>query len=185
MKMATKSIIMFFMTLVFAFPLFAQSETLPSVRAVANPSQYKPHVGIMAGASNPEGAFDADTEYGIEVGLQPVIPFSYAIELSHAEYEDTDSPFNPEATRTKLLFRGSYNFGGNIPLLNWSHIDLAAGPMYEDGADDDEIAFGLMPSVGFDIPIGNFTAGASARYLISSGSLEDTFTVAGVVKYWF
>jgi hypothetical protein len=164
------------------------SSTFPKPAPVREASFYSPHVGILAGYSAPEGSYQSNVEYGIDVGFQPYVPFGLGIEVTQANY-DADGPGN-DLTRTKALAKASYNLGGNIPVIRESYIGVGAGPMLERANGSDVVYMGLMPNLGFDIPLRNtalekFSLGANARYLITSSNAPDVFSLNGVAKYWF
>ena len=69
-------------------------ESTPEVRAVYNEDMHMPHIGFSAGASTPEGSFDAGGTYSLEFGLQPIIPFSYVVKATYADYQDGATNFN-------------------------------------------------------------------------------------------
>lgn len=177
------------------FSAFAQtdadntvSKTLPEVTPVENEAGFRPHFGILAGVSTPEGSFDTGAEYGIDVGFQPVIPFSLGIEFNQANY---DADAGDDFSRSSFLLKGAYNFGGNIVVLKDSYIGLGAGLLVEDVGPATTTYGGLMPNLGFDIPTFQIkedwvSLGANARYLITgSENAPDVFAVNGVLKYWF
>lgn len=162
------------------------SDITPELRAVTHEELYKPHLGVAAGWSQPEGSYQSSGVYSIEYGIQPYIPFSYTIKGLFAEYIDGDTSFN----RTSLILEGKYNFGGTIPLIKYSYVGLGLGPAWEDGSVDDGLALAFYPQVGFDWPLKKWlgepiSLGMNANYLISSRSTADTFNLTGVVKYWY
>ena len=157
-------------------------------RAVASDSELKPHLGMLLGLSNPEGAYSSGTELGVTLGYQFYIPYSMGFELSTVGNEaSTDSA---ELRRTKVLAQLTYNFAGNIPVISKSYVGLGMGPMLESFRGDDDVVWGVMPVVGFDIPLGrgkmeNFSLGGNARYLVSSSGLPNVFSTNVAAKYWF
>lgn len=164
--------------------------TFPDPTEVTSRDDWKPHVGLIAGFANPEGRFQAAAEYGLDIGFQPYIPFGLGVELSTSSNERKEGPITEDLTRTKVLARGTYNFGGGIPVISDSYFGLGVGPIFESRAGSDEVHLGLSPIVGFDIPLRKrardfMSLGANAKYLISSGGGPDTLTVAGMLKYWF
>jgi len=173
---------------------WAQLEGTPS-STFPKPSEtmdeWRPHVGLIAGIANHEGStFDSAFEYGVDVGFQPYVPFGLGLELSTATSEVDVGIFDEELVRTKLLAKGTYNFGGGIPVIKHSYVGLAIGPMLESLAGDDELYIGTAPMLGFDIPLREkshdyLSLGLNARYLISSSGSPDAFTVNGMMKYWF
>lgn len=164
--------------------------TFPKPTDAQGIEEWKPHVGVIAGFADPEGRFQSAAEYGLDVGFQPYIPFGLGMELSSSSNEIEDAGTSEDLTRTKLLMKGTYNFGGNIVLLKDSFVGLGAGPIFESFLGDDNIYLGVMPVVGFDIPLQEkareyLSLGLNAKYLISSGGGPDTFSMNGIVKYWF
>ncbi len=158
-------------------------------RAPATEGEFKPHLGFLLGLSNPEGAYSSGAEIGITMGYQFYIPYSLGFELSSVGNEASSD--SAELRRTKVLAQLAYNFAGNIPVLSKSYVGFAMGPMLESFRGDDDVVWGVMPIVGFDIPLGggntenDFTLGGNARYLISSSGLPNVFSTNVAAKYWF
>jgi hypothetical protein len=147
----------------------------------ATRDQYRPHVGLMAGVATPEGDFRAGPEYGVDVGFQPIIPFSLGAELTVAHNRaDSGDTLN----RTILMAHAAYNFGGDIIVLRDSYVGLGLGPVFRsDGTD-----VATAPMVGFDIPVladanNIWSVGAQAKLLAVSGGNNDATTLAAMVKY--
>lgn len=164
------------------------SEAMPEVRQVQNQDEFKPHVGVLGGVSNPEGSFSTGAEYAIEAGMQPIIPFGLALEINQALY-DSDGA-SDDFKRTSFLIKGSYNFGGDVVVLKNSYVGLATGLLVEDAGPSTTTYGGLMPNIGFDIPTFKIdqewvTLGANARYMLTASDAPDVFALNGVVKYWF
>lgn len=158
---------------------------MPIHRQLANHSELAPHVGVMAGLAAPEGRYSSTGEYGLDIGYQPYIPIGAGVEISHSEI--TNSTDNNKLIRTNVLLKATYNFGGTTPVIRDSYIGFGLGPVFkQDGTD-----LASAPLLGFDIPLAsaaeqtNFTLGASAKYVIVSGSDPDAFSVNGVLKYWY
>ena len=181
----TKNLLLLFVSLM-SFNTFAQRElTFPQPGPVMNNSEAKLHVGITGGVVNPEGRYGAAPTYGIDIGLQPYIPFSLGFELFGSK---ADSPNNAEDfDSTTLLVRGNYNFGGTIPVLRHSYVGAGIGPVYLEN----RVILGFAPIIaGFDIPLNekpdNFVSlGLNAKYLMTEGSTPDSSTLNGVIKYWY
>ncbi|HMN67161.1 MAG TPA: hypothetical protein PKC28_01350 [Bdellovibrionales bacterium] len=174
----------------FTAPGFAQDMTeaesgrsvIVKPAPVENRDEMRMHVGLLAGFDNAEGGFNNTFEYGVDVGFQPYIPYGLGAELSTADEGDL--------TRTKLLGRGTYNFGGSIPLINRSYVGAALGPVFDSDSANDGTHLGIAPVLGFDIPFSPVTnqaisLGAQARYLFVSDAAPDSFSVNGQLKYWF
>lgn len=161
------------------------TSTFPLPTKVEDKAQWKPHVGIMAGSKTPEGSqYDSAAELGVDVGFQPFIPFGVGAELTTANNEANDA--RDDLDRTTLLLRGTYNFGGNTPVIRDSFIGFAIGAVFKP--DGTEAA--SAPMLGFDIPLKDssryyVSLGANAKYLITSGSEPDSLSVNGIVKYWY
>lgn len=175
-------------TTLFSVLAFAQTSTLPAVRGPAVDDELKPHVGAIIGFQEPEGSGGAGPDYGLDIGFQPYIPFGFGLELSGSR--------NTEVDQTRLLIRGTYNFGGDIPVISNSYIGAGIGPVIGSVGDSDRVLLGFAPMVGFDIPVYAFsslsegrkdflTLGLHAKYLILEGSDPDALSANGVVKYWF
>lgn len=153
--------------------------SLPEPQAVESKDQYKLHMGMTAGVSSPRGDADSSPEFGINVGFQPYVPFGLGAEVITAELADSD------IQRTSILARGTYNFGGDIPVLRSSYLGVTAGPMFVDG--NTELSVG--PLVGFDIPLQNQTSnflslGLQAKYLWTTDT-QDALSAGAALKYWY
>lgn len=151
---------------------------------IYNRDQLMTHVGLVFGVGSPEGDYETAPEYGVDVGLQPITPLSLGAELTFSK-NDNDAKTD-DLQRTTLLFKGAYNFGGDIPVIKDSYIGLGVGPVFKE----DETGIASAPIIGFDIPLKNvdhyfLSLGASARYLVVSGSDPDTFSANAVIKYWY
>lgn len=177
----------------FAFCLFAAgfahaqeggTSTFPQPDGpVTGMNLQKPHFGLMAGAVDPEGSMKATANAAIDVGYQPYIPFGVGLNLANMTSTNGEGE---NLTQTTLLGRGTYNFGGTIPVIRDSYVGLGVGPAFM--GDGTKLA--SAPIVGFDIALtqaerGNLSLGANVSYLITEGSSPDAGIVNGVVKYWF
>lgn len=183
----------YFKSIILALPLFLgvnsfaqQSEITPEIRTVENPSEYVPHIGISVGIGEPEGSLDAGGNYALEIGFQPIIPFGLAAELSFADYNNGGT----DLERASLLLKGSYNFGGDIPILRHSYVGLGLGIVNERFAGDTDLELGLMPNAGADIPIRGFTdepltVGFNVSHMYLTSNAPDVFAINAVVKYWY
>lgn len=154
----------------------------PKPRAVEKSSEWKPHVGFLVGATMPEGSGDSSSEFGVDVGYQPYIPFGLGAEFIHSDVDVG----NEKQERNTIWVKGTYNFGGTIDILKESYVGLGVGAVIKSG----EAAAAVAPLIGFDIPIGDrqagyFSLGANARYAIVSNNDIDTFSLNGIVKYWY
>lgn len=155
--------------------------TLPRPQAVDDKSMYKIHMGLTAGVSNPNGDTESAPEYGINLGFQPYVPFGLGAEVTTTEIDETD------LQRTNLLVRGTYNFGGDIPVLRSSYVGLLTGPMFQNNNGDTEWSVG--PTAGFDIPLQDkssdfLSLGLSAKYLYTT-DVQDSFSAGLALKYWY
>lgn len=166
----------------------AQTSTMPQVRGPAVDDELKPHVGALIGINEPDGRGSAGSDYGLDIGFQPYIPFGFGLELSSSR--------NSEVDQTRLLVRGTYNFGGDTPILRSTYIGAGVGPVIGSVGDSDRVLLAIAPMVGFDIPVYRFSRlseerkdylslGLHAKYLILEGSDPDALSMNGVVKYWF
>lgn len=180
-----------FMALLFTSLSFAQSDSSISARESEDwrKNYIKPHMGLLAGFTNPDQGYDAAAEYGVDVGYQPYVPYGLGAELSSATTEQDDGA---DLMRTKLLIKGSYNFGGTVPVVRDSYLGLGVGPMLESYGSSSEVAVGFLPYAGFDIPLvargqahDYLTLGVMARYLATTSGGPDAFSVNGALKYWF
>ena len=160
------------------------SSTFPKPTPIEDKSEFRPHLGVTAGIANPEGSYDTAPEFGIEVGFQPYVPFGVGALISTSRNTAKNGAHDLE--RTSILARGTYNFGGSTPVIKNSWVGVAMGPVFRhDGTD-----LGVAPVVGFDIPLregpGKYLSlGADAKYLMLNHENSDTFSLNGVVKYWF
>jgi hypothetical protein len=168
----------------------SNSSVIVENRPVTARSEFKPHVGVLTGVANTEGNYQSGFEYGATIGYQPYIPFGIGMELSTAYNNVSSGPEQFDFQRTKLLVQGTYNFGGNIPIIAQSYVGVAIGPMLESINNDTELVVGTMPTLGFDYPFAlrsgeDVSLGLNARYLVSSSGVPNTFGVNAMAKYWF
>lgn len=154
-------------------------------------ADWKPHVGAILGMANPEGNFDSAVNYGIDIGFQPYIPFGAGLELSSGESDRNNNVGAREhLRRTLVLARGTYNFGGDLPLIRHSYVGALLGPTIDSNSSYEGVHLGLGPALGFDIPLRDQTQkalslGLNAKYLLVNDAAPDLFALNGVVKYWF
>jgi hypothetical protein len=177
-------------TLVAAAPALAEDTPTGRSSAITEPrpaeglGEQKPSVGLMLGYADTEAGRTSSFGYGLEYAVQPYIPFGAAVELSGYSADGTDT--QPSITRTKLLFKGNYNFGGDVAVIKDSYVGVGIGPVWDNILGRSQIDFGIAPQVGFDIPLNpNYTLGANANYLFVGGAKPDAFALNGVAKYWF
>ena len=171
-----------------ASPFLMASETTPEIQKVTNKDNYKPHIGILSGLSEPEGDLDAKSgNLMIEVAQQPVIPFSMGLQFLMSSFSGENEP---EVERLALMASGSYNFGGSTPIIKHSYLMLSAGGVLDKLEGTDEWALGIMPAAGFDHPIESWsdsevTLGLRASYLFTTDSRPDELALRGAIKYWY
>lgn len=163
-------------------------ETATEQEAIKYVTKNKPTIGLRSGVANTDMEnYDDSWEYGLEMGFQPFVLYSLAVEFSG--YANDPAGDLPPLTRTKLLGKGMYNFGGNTPVIRHSYIGLAAGPVWDNISNDVATELGIAPFLGFDIPLAGrasrFSLGANANYLFVSGGKPETLAMNGMVKYWF
>lgn len=156
--------------------------SLTKPRAVSEVSEYKPHFGLQAGSNTPEGSNRTGGEVGFDIGYQVYIPYGIGLMYSHTTFENAN--YDNEQ-RDELMAKGTYNFGGDIPLIRSSYIGLAAGASSNDGVN----TLIAAPLLGFDIKIGQvrstgISLGALAKYIIYEGDNADSTTLSGVLKFW-
>ena len=166
----------------------AQTSTLPEPMRADTMAEQKPSIGFRTGIADIESSDEQAWEYGVEAGYQPFVPISLAVELS-GYVQDSEGP-DAGLTRTKLLGKGLYNFGGTIPVIRHSYVGAGVGPVYDNRNNDQEFNLGFAPTAGFDIPLSKktneyFTLGATVAYLIVTGDNADALSANGAVKYWF
>jgi len=163
------------------------TSTFPTPREVLQEG-LNPHIDVTMGLTNPEGSYNSGAEYGFGFGFQPYVPFGLGMSMTYSsntsQYKDTRN-----IERTTVLVRGTYHFAGELPLIKYSHIGVATGPVI----NQDATYFGLAPLVGFDIPVQEWVGeyisyisiGVEAKYLMVSNNESDGLTVNGALKYWF
>ena len=164
---------------------YSQTETsgptLPMVKEVHNQEESRMHMGVNFGINNPEGSRGATPEFGVDLGLQPLIPFGFGVELNTSRFVRSD---DESYKRTSLLARGTYNFGGDIPVIRYSYFGLATGPIFiEEGT-----RLGIAPLMGFDIPITedrSTSLGFMTKFLFVTGNAPDSLMTSAALKYWF
>lgn len=160
----------------------AQQNVMPKPRPVSQQSEWKPHVGLMIGAAQPEGSGITASEVAVDIGYQPYIPYSLAAELNHVRIDDgTDTK-----DRNTIWIKGAYNFGGSTVVLKDSYVGAGIGSVFKP----DGTSLAIAPMAGFDILVsqrdeGNLTLGANLRYAIVGDREVDTLSLTGVLKYWY
>lgn len=163
-----------------------KSKTLPDVVKVEGGfDAQKPSIGFFGGYAQTESRRDATT-FGVDYTMQPVVPFAFGGEvLAYVSHGDDKVP---PLTRTRLLAKATYNFGGHVPIIKNSYVGLGVGPVFDNEERRIRVAVGAAPSVGFDIPLPdyftNWSIGANASYTFLTVG-EQFFAANGVLKYWF
>lgn len=165
------------------------SSTLPRPRQVEAESEFKPHVGIMAGVADLNGASMTGPAFLLDVGFQPYVPFGLSAQFQYQpgeiEVPGDDIDFNT----TNVLMKGSYNFGGSTPVIQHAYIGAKTGLVIYSGDIDSEMNFAIGPVIGADIPVtseANLTLGGEATYLGVLGDVSpDQLSLLGAMKYWF
>ncbi len=167
-----------------------QSRTFSEPRHLTDESQRAPSIGVHTGVAGTEGDYGNSMDWGAEVAFQPMIPISAGLELNG--YASDGDRGHQGLTRTDLLAKGAYNFGGTIPVIRYSYVGAGIGPVWDNLSNTSHISLGLAPMVGFDIPIATtdqdrtrFTLGAAGSYLFVNNGMPDTLALNGVAKYWF
>jgi hypothetical protein len=155
--------------------------TLPTPGPVYDKNMYRMHMGLTAGVTNPNGATKSSPEFGIDLGFQPYVPFGLGAEITTSELDKTN------IQNTNFLVRGTYNFGGDVPVLRSSYVGLVTGPMFQSQNGATEWSIG--PVAGFDIPLqdkssGYLSLGLTAKYLYTT-TVPDSFSAGAAVKYWY
>ncbi len=155
---------------------------LTKPRPVQQTNEWRPHVAVLVGAAQPEGSGVAASEFGIDVGYQPYIPYGLSAELNHSRIDDGSQTKD----RNTLWAKGTYNFGGDTMIIKDSYAGVGVGSVFKS----DGTSLAIAPIVGFDIPMDvgerNFISlGASSRYAIVNDGEVDTLSLAAVVKYWY
>lgn len=170
--------------LLISLPAFSQDvseSTFPAARAIQQQSEYKPHVGFLAGAAVAEGSGQTSTELGFDIGYQPYIPFGLAAEYSYSEIDDGSTI----QKRNSIWAKGTYNLGGTIPVIKDSYLGVGLGAILKS----DGTSYAAAPLLGFDIPIRIenkiISVGAASRYAVVSDNDADTLLVSGVLKFWY
>ena len=162
------------------------SRFLPAIERAEGTSQLKPTIGVSTGFAGTESR-RGGTMYGIEAAYQPVIPFGLGVVLGGyvADHSDTKATL----TRTKLMAKGTYNFGGAIAVLKNAYVGSSVGAVNDNESNQNDVNFGFEPTVGFDIPLkgdlNRWSIGANANYLFVGGAKDDVLALNGIAKYLF
>lgn len=147
--------------------------------------QVVPHIGLLGGVSEVPND-NAGGLVGVDVGIQPAPPFSVGLNFAVA------GPTQDE-TRTMLMSKGAFNFGGNVPIIKYSYVGLNLGWIRDSVEITEDVKatnnyFALGPVIGFDQPVAtHWTVGAEGKYL---GNFEDdtqendSMLLQFALKYW-
>jgi opacity protein-like surface antigen len=174
----------------------APDSTMPKPQYV--PGTYRPTIGLLGGYADQNGPIHAAVVYGAEFAYQPWVPFGVGIEVTHfaASKGDLDGGEDYEFYRTAVLVKGTYNFGGEIPVLRNTYIGGKIGVVFdkEDTSVDyfsleqSRTRFAFAPVIGMDFMVcEKISVGAQFSYLFTVGPeiAYNTFNALAVVKYWF
>lgn len=159
------------------------ASTLPKPRPVESSNEWKPHVGLMGGIVTPDGSGDTGGEVGIDVGYQYYIPYGLGAEYIHSEVDNGTT----RDKRDTVMAKASYNFGGTNEFFRKTYAALAVGAVFTPSGT----AIAGAPILGFDYPLTSgkdsdyLSLGASTRYTFVGDNETDTFSLTGVVKYWY
>lgn len=162
------------------------TSTFPQPTRVNEEETYRPHVGLTAGVVDTAENFDNASEVGLDVGFQPYIPFGAGIEFGYSRSDKGSE----ELERTKVLARGTYNFGGDIAVIRHSYIGLGLGPVFDRYEGKNATNVGFMQTVGFDVPLkaqferNSLSLGLNVSHLMVSSRPSAT-SAGAMLKYWY
>lgn len=160
------------------------AKTLPLPRAVSDADQYRLHFGFLGGINIPEGSRGATPEVGMDFGFQPYIPYGAGVELTTSNFGGDQKDLHK---RTTFLFKGSYNFGGDTPVIKFAYVGLGMGPTFLKSGTEMAVA----PLLGFDFPFHGEThhqewsLGFYAKYMFVTTDDPDSLITLASLKYWF
>ncbi len=162
------------------------SELTPEPRP-AQRDTMKPHAGVLLGMANPNGKPSTAFNYGADIGIQPYIPFGVGLQFNRFDSGDSEDVNGHELTRMSVLAKATYNFGGDICIIQSSYLGLKTGAVFDEYRNKDRTHFGIGPVVGFDHPIvEHLTLGLELSYLAVVGpESPDSTSLNGAIKYWF
>ena len=175
-------------------PLMAQDETderdatstFPAPTKVTSKDMQQRHFALLGGITDPvEHGYRATDSIAFEVGYQPYVPFGLAVEILSEDFKHDDFE---TLTRNQIMVKGSYHFGGDITLIQHSYLGMGLGTASENQAGSSPYYGAIMPNLGFDIPLGQaqlVSLGANLRYTATASNEADSYSLKGVVKYWF
>jgi hypothetical protein len=175
-------ILMFLVSFVFVVFSVQAADTGYSSTSKRNmfTSENKPHIGLLAGVTVPEGEGDETAEVGVDIGYQPLRNYGFGAEFTNATV-DTGVE---DVARNTLLLKALYHFGEET-MIRYGYLGLGAGAVF---VSDDTLEM-IAPIAGFDVPVTSqdteyITLGANARYNVIADE-TDAFTLSGAVKYWY
>lgn len=144
------------LTLLFSLSASAQSaaDRVLTERRPAVGEERKPSIGLILGAPNAQGA-TGGRGASLEFATQPEIPISTAVELGVSLSDEVNKQ---TLTRTKLMLKAHYNLAGDIPVIRYSYLGLALGPVWDNQNNQSVINIGGGPELGFDIPVSRWSA---------------------------
>ena len=153
----------------------------------AEPDQTKPSLGFWGGYAQTESRRDA-TVFGADYTYQPVIPFSVGGEVLGMVIHRGNRAGT--LTRTMLMAKANYNFGGDILILKNTYLGLALGPVFDNETETLDVSLGIQPNLGMDFMLPswftNWSLGVNFGYTFMTLTTADSsFTANGVLKYWF
>ena len=161
-------------------------KTYEEVKDLNESGLYRPHFALISGVSDPvDNAYDAAGLLAIEAGYQIRVPYGVGIEIAAQDYENDNGT---DLTRTQMFLKGSYNFGGDTPVIKYSYVGVGVG-MVAENSDASATYGAIMPNAGFDIPLTvlseKISLGGNLRYTATASNEADSLGLNGVVKYWF
>ncbi|MBC7386574.1 MAG: hypothetical protein H7301_10510 [Cryobacterium sp.] len=168
----------------------SRTQILPRPHAVDNRAELKPSVGILAGYSTLNGgSFSNNGAAILDVGFQPYVPFGLSAQFQYSPGNVGSGAAQRDLNTTNVLAKGTYNFGGYVPVLRNAYVGLKSGLTIYTGDIDTSTHYSLGPVIGFDIPIDQkktMTLGAEGTYLgVLGENSPDQVSALGAVKYWF
>lgn len=182
--------------LFYAAQAFPQDQTtssvFPALKKSSGLDELKPHLGLQLGYAEPGKDYSSALGYGLEVGFQPYIPIGVALRISHYSTDGNATAGDNDLDRTKLLAKGTYNFGGYMPVIRNSYVGTELGAIFDslNGNDQTRLGWGFLAGVDFPInELGvtqrnSFSLGADINYLVVFNARDD-FSLNGNMKYWF
>jgi len=150
-------------------------------------SEYKPHVGLLAGVVNPEGDGEEESNVGLDIGYAPNRQnFTLGLEYGFTQFGEGDASEDIH----NVLIKPGYAFGGDTMFIKHSWVALGLGAYL---ADNDTVLV-ASPMIGFDIPVTAqdkeyITLGANARFNFVEEQDDidenDSAALNAAVKYWY